>query len=386
MSGRQAPDHPRKLLHLGGAAGVHILAHAGLAVRPEAGDGPRQPSDIVVGGQRHPFGVGQPDHLLHGREHQGPLGVVLGQAAVGHPKGGGGLVQPHIDHQLVPLLVKDVGARFVFDATGGEVLGHRSHPRGDAAVPLAELDLARRLKDQVPPGPVGVHPDGHAPQNMAGIGRVQPFFAGDAVQHAEDDGVRPHKRRDVPDRGVQAGGLDGHQDQVHRLPGLGRAVREAARLPVAEGGLDGIAGGAGLIGHHLHPGHLPPEQDAQRPQADQGAGADGPALLQAVPRPQDHVSLRDALGGKAGVRRQDRCGAAGLIRARQALQLHFAQDRRAFRQFFAAKVGLPDPSDPIQFHPTASPHNILDKGFDAFIIPAPPCPVNVNRSQNPPFS
>src|SRR5699024_11804901 len=54
------------------------------------------------------------------------------------------------------------------------------------------------------------------------------------------------------------------------------------------------------------PIYLPPEQDSQRPQADQGAGADGPALLQAVPRPQDHVSLRDALGGKAGVRRQDR--------------------------------------------------------------------------------
>ena len=130
--------------------GVHVLAHAGLVVRLEARDGPCQPLDVVVGRQRHPFGVGQPDHFLHGREHQRPLGVVLRQAAVGHPKGGGGLVQPHVDHQLVPLFVEDIGAGFVLDAAGGQVLGHGGHPRGDAAVPLPELDLARRFENQRP--------------------------------------------------------------------------------------------------------------------------------------------------------------------------------------------------------------------------------------------
>ena len=288
-------------------------------------------------------------------------------------------------HQLVPLFVEDVGAGLVFDAAGGQVLGHGGHPRGDAAVPLPELDLAGRLEDQRPPGPVGVHPDGDAPQYMPGVGCVQPLLAGDAVQHAEDDGIRPHKGRDVPDGRVQPGGLDGDQDQVRR-PAVGRrAAGKAARLPVAEGRLGGIAGGAVRIGDHLHPRHLPPEQDAQRAQPDQRARADGPDPAQAAALPEDGVPFLDALGGKIGVRHQNGGRPLRPFRAGQALQGHPAADRLALRQLFAAVVVLVDPAHFVQFHPAASISSVLDKVLDVFIIPARPCPVNVSRSQNPLF-
>ena len=190
---------------------------------------------------------------------------------------------------------------------------------------------------------------------MPRVGCFQPFLAGDAVQHAEDDGVRPHKGPDLPDGLVQGGGFHRHQDQVHRLAVRRVAVSKAAFFPVAEGGLGGIPGRPRFVRDHLHPGHLPPEQDAQRPQPDQRAGADGPAFLQGAAGQQDGVPFLDVLGGQAGVRHQKRHRAVCAFRAGQARQLHLAEDRRALRQFFAAIVGLADPADPVQFHPAALP-------------------------------
>ena len=260
------------LKDLGGAAGVDVLAHAGLVLRLEGGHGRRKPGDVVVGGQGDALGVGEADDLLHGGEHGVPLRGRDGQPAVGQPEGRRRLVEPDVDHQLVPLAVEDVGTQLVGNAAGGQVPGHRLGAGGDGAVPLAELDAAGRLEHQVAAGAVGVHPDGDAPQNMAGVGGVEPLFAGDAVEDAEDDGVGPHKGRDVPDGVVEGGGFDRHQNQIDRPAVGGVAQVKAAHLAVAGGGVGGIARRPLAPGDDLHPRHLPPKQDAQSPQPDQRRG------------------------------------------------------------------------------------------------------------------
>ena len=100
------------------------------------------------------------------------------------------------------------------------------------------------------------------------------LLAGDAVQHAEDDGVRPYELCNVLNGLLQHRGLDGHQKQVYR-PALGGGdVRELAFFAVTDDRFGRVAGNAVLIGDDLHAGHFAAEQDAQCAQADQGRGFD----------------------------------------------------------------------------------------------------------------
>ena len=205
------------------------------------------------------------------------LGLCLSrpaQPAVGQVKGGGCLIQTVVHHQLVPLLVQDVAAGFVGDAAGVQIVGHGLHTAGHSTVPLAELDLACLVEHQCAAAAGGIHTNGHAPQGAARVGGFDVLLAGDAVEHAEDDGVRAHKVLHVGNGLVQHGGLHRHQQQVHRLA-LGRGdVRKPAFLAVAHHRLGGVAGNAGFVGNHLHAGHFAPEQDAKGPQTDEGRSSD----------------------------------------------------------------------------------------------------------------
>ena len=266
--------HTGKFLHLGGTLCQHVLPHAGHAVRVEGGHGSAQKLFVVVAGQGHALQIGQPDDLLHGLVHLGLCLSRPAQPAVGQVKGGGCLIQTVVHHQFVPLLVQDVAAGFVGDAAGVQIVGHSLHTAGHSTVPLAELDLACLVEHQCAAAAGGIHTNGHAPQGAARVGGFDVFLAGDAVEHAEDDGVRAHKVLHVGNGLVQHGGLHRHQQQVHRLA-LGRGdVRKPAFLTVAHHRLGGVAGNAGFVGNHLHAGHFAPEQDAKGPQTDEGRSSD----------------------------------------------------------------------------------------------------------------
>ena len=109
--------------------------------------------------------------------------------------------------------------------------------------------------------------------------------------------------------------------------------------------MSGVAGGPLGVGDDLHPRHLPPKQDAQSAQPDQGAGADGPNQLQRAALPEDSTALLDGLGGQRLVGHFQHQG--GLIRPPQG---DAAQDGRAFGQFLTAVVALRDLFHPIQLH------------------------------------
>src|SRR5699024_9709436 len=116
--------------------------------------------------------------------------------------------------------------------------------------------LPSRSPNWISPGDlkISVRPDRLASIPMATL--HSPCPAGEAVEEAEDDGVRPPKGPDLPDGLVQGGGVHRHQDQVHRLAVRRVAVGKAAFFPVAEGGLGGIPGRPRFVRDHLHPGHL----------------------------------------------------------------------------------------------------------------------------------
>ncbi|SCJ01615.1 Uncharacterised protein [uncultured Clostridium sp.] len=100
------------------------------------------------------------------------------------------------------------------------------------------------------------------------------LLAGDAVQHAEDHGVRANELCNVLNGLFQYRSLDGHQKQVYRFA-LGRGdITEAARFAVAHHRFGRVAGNAILIGNDLHAGHFAPEQDTQCAQTDQGRSFD----------------------------------------------------------------------------------------------------------------
>ena len=123
-------------------------------------------------------------------------------------------------------------------------------------------------------GAGGVHADGHAPQGVAGVGGVNVLLACDAVEHAENDRVRPDELCHIPDGLFQYGGLDGDQKQVYRPTLGGGDVRELAFFAVTDDRLGSVAGNAILVGDDLHAGHFAPEQDAQCAQTDQGRSFD----------------------------------------------------------------------------------------------------------------
>lgn len=145
---------------------------------------------MVVGRQVDSLQHRQVDDLLHGLEHLVVGRAGLGQAAVGQVEGCGGLIQAVVDHQLAPLFETDVAARLAGDAAGGEILIHGPDAVGHLAVLLAELDAARRAKGQAAAHTGGVHTDGDAPQTVSRVDGLNVLFAGDAVEDAEDDGIR----------------------------------------------------------------------------------------------------------------------------------------------------------------------------------------------------
>lgn len=144
---------------------------------------------MVVGRQIDALQHRQINDFLHSLEHLIIGRAGLGQATVGQIKSSGRLIEAVVDHQLAPLLEEDVIAGLAGDAAGGEVFVHRFYTVGHLAALLAELDAAFGTERQAAAHPGSVHPDGDAPQAVAGIDRLDVILTGDAVEHADDDGV-----------------------------------------------------------------------------------------------------------------------------------------------------------------------------------------------------
>lgn len=144
---------------------------------------------MVVGRQIDALQHRQINDFLHRFNHLIIGRAGLGQAAVGQVKSSGRLIEAVVDHQLAPLLEEDVTAGLAGDAAGGEVLIHCFYAVGHLAALLAELDAAFGTERQAAAHPGGVHPDGDAPQTAAGIDSLDVILTGDAVEHADDDGV-----------------------------------------------------------------------------------------------------------------------------------------------------------------------------------------------------
>ena len=181
----------------------------------------------------------------------------------------------------------------------------------------------------------GVHADGDAPQTVSRVDGLNVLFAGDAVEDAEDDGIRADELFHVPDGLFQHSGLDGHQKEVHRLALLGGDVVKMALLAVADHRLGRVAGDAPGVRNDLHAGHLPAKKNAQCTQTDEGRSLDlfhaVPLLFQFHAVPEHPVSLADALPYQRGV------GAGqGLPGAVRRLHRHITADLGPFGQLLAA--------------------------------------------------